>query len=90
MEPGEDEVLEKILFGGTSSYVSFKTWETPEQFKKVLFETIREELDLNSEDDCAGFDRSLGCTEGGEATDILIRDVAKKSRNGRSSALFVR
>ena len=65
MEPGEDEVLEKILFGGTSRYVSFKTWETPEQFKKILFETIREELELSSEDDCAGFDRSLGCTEGG-------------------------
>ena len=65
MEPGEDEVLEKILFGGSSKYIAFKTWETPDQFKSILFETIRDELALTSEDDCAGFDRSLGCTEGG-------------------------
>ena len=31
-----------------------------------------------------------GVLKPGEATDTSIRDVAKKSRNGRSSALFVR
>jgi hypothetical protein len=62
MAPGEDEILGRLLFDGASKYVSFKNWETPEQFRKILFETLREELELNSEDDCRGFDRCLGST----------------------------
>jgi hypothetical protein len=63
LEPGEDEVLDRILFGGSSQSVAFKTWETPEQFKSVLLDALREELVLASVNDFAGFDRSLGAKE---------------------------
>lgn len=63
MEPGEDEILEKILFGGTSEHIIFKKWETPEQFKNTFFETIREELNLASDGDIDEFNRSLGGKE---------------------------
>jgi hypothetical protein len=63
LEPGEDEVLDRILFGETAQSVAFKTWETPEQFKRVLLDALCEELGLASETDLAGFDRSLGARE---------------------------
>jgi len=66
MEPGEDEILERVLLDGRSNHVSFKGWETPEQFQKALSEILVKELDLSGEDDVSGFDRSLGSTQSGE------------------------
>jgi len=63
LEPGEDEVLDRILLDGTAQSVAFKTWETSEQFRIVLLNALREELPLASDNDLAGFDRSLGATE---------------------------
>jgi hypothetical protein len=63
LEPGEDEVLDSILFGGAARSVAFKTWETPEQFRRVFLDTLREELGLTSESDLAGFDLRLGAKE---------------------------
>ena len=63
MSPGEDEVIERILLDGKGKNISFRTWETPDQFKKVLLETLREELRLTSDDDVASFEHSLGATE---------------------------
>ena len=60
LEPGEDEVLDSILFGGAARSVAFKTWETPEQFRRVFLDTLREELVLTSDRDLAGFDFRLG------------------------------
>jgi hypothetical protein len=63
MAPAEDEVIENILLKKTGKNISFKAWETPEQFRQVLIETLREELKLTSESDIVGFDCSLGAKE---------------------------
>ena len=63
MPPAEDEVIEKILLGGKSKNIDFKTWETPDQFRKVITETLCEELQLCAENDVGGFDRSLGAKD---------------------------
>jgi len=63
MAPAEDEVIENILLKKTGKNISFKSWETPEQFRRVLLETLREELNLTSDNDIAGFDGSLGAKE---------------------------
>jgi hypothetical protein len=65
LEPGEDEVLKKVWAGQDSKHVSFGAWETPEQLRNVLLETVCAELKLTSTQDVAGFDRSLGSTEAG-------------------------
>jgi hypothetical protein len=65
LEPGEDEILERVLFGGASSQIMFKAWETPEQFQRVLSETLVEELGLSGEGDISGFDRSLAASQFG-------------------------
>ena len=58
--PAEDEVIDRILLNKAGKNLAFRTWETPEQFKTTLMGTIREELNLASENDIAGFDFSLG------------------------------
>jgi hypothetical protein len=63
MAPAEDEVIGSILLNRTGTNISFKGWETPEQFRRVLIETLREELSLTSDNDIAGFDCSLGAKE---------------------------
>jgi hypothetical protein len=60
LEPGEDEVLDAALFGGNSPSIAFKGWETPEQFRNALLETLCEELRIASDKDLAGFNCSLG------------------------------
>lgn len=64
MQPGEDEVLDSILYREDSPHLAFVSWETPEQFKRVLIEAVQNTLGLESEDDIAGFERSLGATDG--------------------------
>lgn len=60
LEPGEDEVLDCILHGDSLPNMSFAVWETPDQFKSVLMESVRDSLGLRSEDDIMAFDHSLG------------------------------
>jgi ATP-dependent exoDNAse (exonuclease V) alpha subunit len=60
--PGEDAVFDKILYGDNSKRVSFKAWETPEQFQNQLSRAIVEELKLKNEEDYERFDASLGAT----------------------------
>jgi hypothetical protein len=63
MAPAEDEVIENILLNKAGKNISFKAWETTDQFRWVLLETLREELNLASNNDIAGFDFSLGAKE---------------------------
>jgi hypothetical protein len=63
MAPAEDEVIESILLNRTGKNISFKAWETPDQFRRALMDTLREELNLTSDNDIAGFDYSLGAKE---------------------------
>jgi ATP-dependent exoDNAse (exonuclease V) alpha subunit len=58
--PGEDAVFEKILCTDDSKRVSFKAWETPDQFQNKLSMAIVEELELKDDEDNEGFDDKLG------------------------------
>ena len=58
--PADDEILNKILLNRTSKSLSLKAWQTPDQFRSILLETLCEELKLVSPNDIAGFDFSLG------------------------------
>lgn len=66
LEPGEDEILEKILLNDQSHHISFRPWDTPEQFERVLLEALVQELELSSVDDVRKFDNSLGSTPVGD------------------------
>lgn len=61
--PGEDEIFDHIMFDESSKHIKFKNWENPEQFKEVLFKTIKEEIKLKSETDVSGFNESLGAKQ---------------------------
>jgi hypothetical protein len=61
--PAEDEIIENILLNKTGKHLSFRTWETPEQFRQALLGTLSEELNLTSDNDVAGFGYSLGAKD---------------------------
>lgn len=65
LSPGEDEVIDNIFSGIKNPYVNFKKWETQDQFRMVLIDTICEELGLSSDNDIRGFDLSVGAVESG-------------------------
>ena len=58
--PADDEIMENMLLDRTGKNLSLKAWQTPDQFRSILLETLREELNLASTSDMAGFDFSLG------------------------------
>jgi ATP-dependent exoDNAse (exonuclease V) alpha subunit len=60
LDPGADEVFDKILLGNGTDHIGFKSWETPDQFQKALSHALVEELGISSESDIAGFDKWLG------------------------------
>jgi len=60
LEPGEDEVLDRAFYGRSLANLSFKEWETSEQFEKLLSKTLIKELNLSGENDIQGFDEALG------------------------------
>lgn len=62
LEPGEDEIFDNIFFHSSAKNISYKTWETPQQFERAILDSLVEELKLASEDDISGFDESLGAT----------------------------
>lgn len=59
MEPGEDEIFEKILYSKKSKHIAFKQWESHEQFQEALLTAMVEELSLSGPNDVSGFDRYL-------------------------------
>jgi len=63
LAPAEDEIMENMLLNKTGDNLSFKAWETPDQFRRVLIDILREELNLTSDNDIAGFEYSLGAKE---------------------------
>lgn len=56
----DDDIFSKLQTGHLGERVSFKTWKTPEDLEKCIFETIKEETGMNSIDDLEGFNISLG------------------------------
>ncbi len=66
LEPGEDEILSKVLFNENSNFIAFRSWSTPEQFKTLLLATLCEELESHSKNYIEAFELSFGATKDGE------------------------
>jgi hypothetical protein len=60
MGPGEDEVLDQVLYGDRAPHIRFKAWNTPEELRHRLMETLVEELQLSGPGDSKGFEMALG------------------------------
>lgn len=65
LAPGEDEVLDRVLLHDGSPHIHFKAWNTPDELRQRLLETVVEELKLTGPQDVGGFEKSLGGTESG-------------------------
>ena len=59
----DEDIYTKIQENNTAGHIVFKQWKTTENLENLLFETIREELKMNSIDDIENFNLSLGSTE---------------------------
>lgn len=66
MAPGDDEVLDRLLFHDGSPHIRFKAWNTPDELRQRLLETVIEELDLAGPQDVRRFEKALGGTESGD------------------------
>lgn len=58
--PGEDEVFDRVVTIGESKHVRFVQWETADELRAAVLDTVVTELRLNGPDDIAGFDEMLG------------------------------
>ncbi|MCK6477975.1 MAG: ATP-dependent RecD-like DNA helicase [Phycisphaerales bacterium] len=58
--PGEDDVFDKVIATGESKHVRFVPWETAEELRTALIDTLVDELGLSSPDDIVRFDATLG------------------------------
>lgn len=66
LAPGEDEVLDRVLLHDGSPHIGFKSWNTPEELRQRLLETISEELKLDGPQGIRGFEKALGAKEVGD------------------------
>lgn len=80
LEPGEDEIFGTLVNTGSSSHIKFIRWDTPEEFKDKLINTLVEELALKDVNDIQGFDQSLGAIVSGEYTYFNL-GAAKQAEN---------
>lgn len=60
LAPGEDDVFDKVVATGESKHVRFVPWNTAEELRSSLIDTLVRELDLSGPDDIVGFDAKLG------------------------------
>lgn len=65
MAPGDDEILDRLLFHDGSPHIHFKSWNTPDELRQQLLETVIEELKLSGPQDVSGFEKALGGSEYG-------------------------
>ncbi len=62
--PGEDEILGRILTTDNTPTLRFVQWDTADDFRDRLLDTLVEELgDVASRDDARGFELSIGGDE---------------------------
>ncbi len=62
----DDSIFLQLQSGKLGEHVTFKSWSTPEELEKKIFETIAEETCMTDIDDVEGFDISIGGTINGE------------------------
>ena len=63
LDPGADEIWEKIKEGQISPNLKFIRWEHPEELQEKLLENLATELNLASINDTKGFELSIGGSE---------------------------
>jgi len=80
LDPGADEVWEKMGSGYRSNRVRIEAWETEDQLLERLRICMAEELKLKDPQDEQGFEKSLGGQE------FRGRIYFHSSRNGRNGA----
>lgn len=56
----DDSIFIQLQGGGIGKHVTFKSWSTPEELEQLIFETIKEEADMEDIDDIEGFNLSIG------------------------------
>lgn len=64
VESSEDEVFDILTGAKTSDFVQIHCWEEENDFKKLLFKIIEQELSLKNGNDYKTFNNSLGAING--------------------------
>lgn len=63
LDPGADEIWERIVEGNSSDHLRFVQWENSEQLQDVLLEVLVQELKLKDKTDIQKFELSIGGSE---------------------------
>jgi ATP-dependent exoDNAse (exonuclease V) alpha subunit len=63
IDPGADEIWEKIEKGDSSEHLRFVQWENPDQLQDILLNAIVLELKLKDKNDVKNFELSTGGSE---------------------------
>lgn len=63
LDPGADEIWEKIEEGNPSANLQFVQWENPDQLQEILLNTMVQELKLADKADQKNFEVSIGGSE---------------------------
>ncbi len=63
LDPGADEIWQKIQEGTHSNHLDFVEWNNPEDLQNILLDTLVKELNLDGRDDSNKFEVSLGGSE---------------------------
>lgn len=64
LEPGADDIINKVLTNNNSDYLRIEHWEKESDFEKLFEQVVVEELGLSSIDDIQTFNQSLGSNDG--------------------------
>ena len=60
LAPGEDDVFDKVARPSAAGHIHFVRWDTPEELRLQLIDSLVRELKLDGPDDVAAFDARLG------------------------------
>jgi len=61
---GEDEIFDVLTGALRSDFIKIKSWSDPDEFSKLIFEVLQEELNLKNNWDYKSFNNSLGAVNG--------------------------
>lgn len=78
----DEDIFTRLQTNDTNGHVTFKQWTTNEELENLVFETIKEELNLNDIDDIEHFNLSLGSTEkNASGFQFFNKGCAEKAEN---------
>lgn len=60
----EDEIFDILSGAIKSDFIKIKSWNQPEEFEKLIFQVLKEELGLENDHDYKSFNNSLGAING--------------------------